>query len=101
MFKERAARRGRAATVAARLAAVAAIGYLAVGLIAHLDTPRPTATTCSRRPSRSSAPPWRSSAPSLLGRVPGRRVLQLMTAIGCFACVFAVGRPRRPRLHRQ
>ncbi|SOD99492.1 sensor histidine kinase [Blastococcus haudaquaticus] len=89
MFRERGAQRGRAATVAARLSAVAAMGWLAAGLVAHVATPAAQRPDLFGSPEPLIGPAMAIVGAVLLGRVPGHRVLQLMTVIGCFACVYA------------
>lgn len=89
VFKERAARRSRAATTAARLSAATAIGYFAVGLVAHYATPAADRVNLFSSPEPVVGPAMAVIGAVLLGRVPGHRVLQLMTVIGCFACVYA------------
>ncbi|WP_324273523.1 hypothetical protein [Blastococcus brunescens] len=88
MFRERAAQ-GSRATVVARLSAAAAVGYAAVGLIAHIATPAADRENLFGSPEPVVGPAMAIVGAVLLGRVPGHRVLQLMTVIGCFACVFA------------
>lgn len=89
VFREPAARNGRAATMAARLSAAVAIGYLAVGLIAHAATPAAERYDLFATPEPAIGPAMAVAGAVLLGRVPGHRVLLVMTAIGCSACVFA------------
>ncbi len=88
MFRDRAARRSRV-VIAARLSAAAAIGYLAVGLVAHFATPAADRLSLVASPEPLVGPAMAIVGAVLLGRVPGQRVLQLMTVIGCFACVYA------------
>ncbi|WP_139228789.1 sensor histidine kinase [Blastococcus tunisiensis] len=80
---------GSRATVVARLSAAAAVGYAAVGLAAHLATPAAEREDLFGSPEPLVGPAMAIVGAALLGRVPGHRVLQLMTVIGCFACVFA------------
>jgi signal transduction histidine kinase len=75
--------------VAARLAAAAAIGYLAAGLVAHLATPAADRTDLFASPEPVIGPAMAMVGAVLLARVPGQRVLHLMTVIGCVACVYA------------
>ncbi|TFV68345.1 hypothetical protein E4P40_23580, partial [Blastococcus sp. CT_GayMR20] len=74
VFKERAARRSRAATMAARLSAAAAISYLAVGLVAHLATPAADRVNVFSSPEPVVGPAMAIVGAVLLGRVPGHRV---------------------------
>jgi len=75
--------------VAARLSAAAAIGWLAVGLIAHLATPAADRADLFASPEPVVGPAMAIVGGALLGRVPGHRVLELSTLIGCSACVHA------------
>ncbi|MGY2129412.1 sensor histidine kinase [Blastococcus sp. SYSU DS0617] len=89
VVEERATQKGRAATTAARLSAAAAIGYLVVGLGARLATPASDQVDLFASPEPVVGPAMAIVGAALLGRVPGHRVLQLMTLIGCFACIYA------------
>jgi signal transduction histidine kinase len=73
----------------ARLAAAAALGYWAVGVVAHLASPAADRGPLLDTPEPVVGPAMAIVGAVLLGRVPGQRVLQLMTFIGCFACVYA------------
>ncbi|WP_155858942.1 sensor histidine kinase [Candidatus Blastococcus massiliensis] len=86
---ERTQQQGRAATTAARPSAAVAVGYLAVGLGAHLTTPAAERADLLGSPEPLVGPAMAIVGAALLGRVPGHRVLQLMTVIGCFACLYA------------
>ena len=85
----RSATPGSRATAVARLAAAVCVGYLAVGLAAYLATPAAEREYLLASPEPVVGPAMAIVGAVLLGRVPGHRVLQLMTFIGCFACVFA------------
>lgn len=89
MLRRRAAPTSRAATPVARLSAVAALGWLVAGLIAHVATPAADRADLFASPEPVVGPAMAIVGAVLLGRVPGHRVLQLMTVIGCFACVYA------------
>lgn len=89
MLRRSATSGSRAATAVARLAAVAALGYWAVGIVAHVATPAADRVPLLASPEPVVGPAMAIVGAALLGRVPGHRVLQLMTLIGCFACVFA------------
>ena len=73
----------------ARLSAVAAIGWLVAGLIAHAATPAADRYDLFATPEPVIGPAMAIVGAVLLGKVPGHRVLQLATLIGCFACMFA------------
>lgn len=89
MLRSRTTGRGRAVTMAARLSAVAALGYVAVGLVAHLLTPAAEQLDLLATPEPLVGPAMAIVGAVLLGRVPGNRVLLLTTGIGCFACLYA------------
>ena len=89
MLRSRPATESRATTVVARLAAVLSIGYLAVGVVLHLMTAEARREDLLATPEPVLGPAMAIVGAALLGRVPRHRVLLLMTAIGCFACVFA------------
>ncbi|MGY1915849.1 sensor histidine kinase [Blastococcus sp. SYSU DS0973] len=89
MLRRRAAPTSRAATTVARLSAVAAVGWLVAGLIAHAATPAAERADLFASPEPVVGPAMAIVGAVLLGRVPGHRVLQLMTVIGCVACVYA------------
>ncbi|MGY1913978.1 histidine kinase [Blastococcus sp. SYSU DS0973] len=79
----------RAATTVARLAAVVAVGYAVVGLAAHLATAPAVRDPFLSSPEPTIGPVMAVVGAVLLGRVPGHRVLLLMTGMGCSASVFA------------
>lgn len=85
---ERTDQRGRAATVAARLCAVTAVGWLVAGIVAHLMTPAADSEDLLLTPEPVIGPAMAIVGSLLLGHVPRHRVLLLMTGIGCAACVF-------------
>ncbi|RZU32450.1 sensor histidine kinase [Blastococcus saxobsidens] len=89
MLRGRTTGEGRAATLAARLSAAAAIGWFAVGLVAHVGTPAADRVSLFASPEPVVGPAMAVVGAVLLGRVPGHRVLQLMTFIGCSACLYA------------
>lgn len=89
VVKESATRSSRTAIVAVRLSAAAAIGYLVVGLIAHVATPATARESLLDSPEPVVGPALAIVGAVLLGKAPGHRLLQLVTVIGCFACVHA------------
>lgn len=76
-------------TTVARLAAVAAVGYAVVGFAARLATDPSHRDPLLSSPEPVLGPAMAIIGAVLLGRVPGHRVLLLMTGMGCSASVFA------------
>lgn len=89
MLRRHEAPGSRAATAVARLSAATAVGYLAVGLVAHVVTQADDRYDLFATPEPVIGPAMAIVGAVLVGKVPGHRVLQLTTLIGCFACVFA------------